>query len=270
MTYALESHDEVRRLEGQSKTELYDFKKETREFLSQLTGPLLDAGSGSGMLSRYFADSKAGLEVVGCDFSEVRLQGARELASNYSKVKFVQGNLTKLPFADNFFGGVVCRFVLEHLSREDQTKAVSEFYRCVRPGGWICLIDLDGMYENLSPRPPMTAELLRVIEEKSMFDVRVGRRLPQLAHEAGFTHISRTIETMDFQGPHRDVEHELMRERLMQARPILKQIFGSDEKVGAFEFEFLSTMKNPGAVLFYNKFIILAQKPKKTVLPFLT
>jgi SAM-dependent methyltransferase len=262
MSYVLENREEVRRLEAQSNTHQYNFKSETAGFLAKASGPFLDAGCGSGILARYIGDAKSGAQVTGCDFSEVRLNGARELAAHHARVNFVQSNLTKLPFESNTYGGIVCRFVLEHLSGDDQLKAVREFYRCLKPGGWMCLIDLDGMYENLSPRPASTEELLDKVEGSPVIDLRVGRKLTQLAHKAGFTDVSHRIETMDFQGEDIEVERKLMSERLVHARPLIQEILGSAEKANQFEKDFLETMSTPGTILFYNKFIVLAQKPR--------
>lgn len=45
----------------------------------------------------------------------------------------VKADITKLPFADNSYDFILCNHVLEHIP--DDTKAMKELYRILRPGG---------------------------------------------------------------------------------------------------------------------------------------
>ncbi len=46
----------------------------------------------------------------------------------------VKADICKLPFEDNSFDIIFCNHVLEHIP--DDTKAMQELYRILRPGGW--------------------------------------------------------------------------------------------------------------------------------------
>lgn len=259
--YALEGPSEVDRLEAQSKTELYDYAKELEGILDILTGPVLDAGCGSGVLSRYIATQKPHLPVVGCDFSAPRIEGAKKLAAHLQNIEFTNASILELPFSKSHFGSVVCRFVIEHFKPDAQKQAISEMFRCLKPGGRVCLIDLDGLYHNLYPQPKSLKDFLNKMSADQSVDLQVGRRLPFLLTEAGFTDVQWKVDVMNFNGKHMQIEAHLMRERLLAARTFLSDLLGSEKKAVKFEEDFLETMGKPGAVLFYNKFIVTATKP---------
>ncbi|WP_299326134.1 class I SAM-dependent methyltransferase [uncultured Maribacter sp.] len=46
----------------------------------------------------------------------------------------VKADICNLPFEDNTFDVILCNHVLEHIP--DDTKAMSELYRILKPGGW--------------------------------------------------------------------------------------------------------------------------------------
>jgi len=46
----------------------------------------------------------------------------------------VKADITNLPFDDNSFDVILCNHVLEHIP--DDTKAMQELYRVMKPGGW--------------------------------------------------------------------------------------------------------------------------------------
>ena len=80
---------------------------------------VLDAGCGEGVLVDEFA-------------SRLRIEG---LDANYSSDRVRSGSITELPYADNSFDRAICLDVLEHLTFEDQPRALRELHRVLRPGG---------------------------------------------------------------------------------------------------------------------------------------
>lgn len=87
------------------------------------TTRVLDAGSGEGVLVDEFA-------------GRLRIEG---IDANYSSDRVRLGSITALPYADATFDRVLCLDVLEHLTFDDQPRALAELTRVLRPGGEILL-----------------------------------------------------------------------------------------------------------------------------------
>ena len=51
-----------------------------------------------------------------------------------SHLAMQKADLTNLPFEENMFNAIICYHVLEHI--EDDSKAMSEILRVLKPGGW--------------------------------------------------------------------------------------------------------------------------------------
>ena len=80
---------------------------------------VLDAGCGEGVLVDEFRDR---LAIEGLD-------------SHYQSDRVRRGSVTALPYADGSFDQALCLDVLEHLSFDDQERALGELFRVVKPGG---------------------------------------------------------------------------------------------------------------------------------------
>jgi ubiquinone/menaquinone biosynthesis C-methylase UbiE len=81
-------------------------------------------------LTRTFKDS----EIYALDYCEPLI---KELQERYPEVKYVVGNVEKLPFEDETFDWVVSGELLEHCENPDQT--VKELIRVVKPGGTLAI-----------------------------------------------------------------------------------------------------------------------------------
>ncbi len=92
-----------------------------RRWLAALPGRtrVLDAGCGEGVLVEEFAGR---LDIEGVD-------------AHYSSDRVRSASLTSLPYADASFDRALCLDVLEHLTFEEQPRALAELHRVLRPGG---------------------------------------------------------------------------------------------------------------------------------------
>lgn len=118
---------------------------EIDRFESLINGTkILDAGCGPGRDSRIFA--KSGYDVYGIDLSDSFLKIA---ITNSPEAKFISMNILKLEFENDFFDGIWCCAVLSHFKREDMLKALSEYYRVLKPGGILFIAVKEGSCEGI-------------------------------------------------------------------------------------------------------------------------
>ena len=103
---------------------------------------MLDVGCGTGTLLAMTARD-AGIELlVGLDYSPTMIRKAAEKAARLelsSKLRAVVGDAERLPFQDECFDVLTCCNSLHHYPH--QSRAVAEFWRVLRKGGLMVLID---------------------------------------------------------------------------------------------------------------------------------
>lgn len=157
-----------------------------------------DIGCGPGKTTAALAEL-AGCdgEVVGVDICAERLAYARE---HYSRdgVSFTLGNVFHpLPELGSF-DFVWCRFLFEYY-RDDARELFLGLDRLVRPGGLLCLVDLDCnclLHDGLPPRlGAAVGEILRQLQDTTGFDPFAGRRLYGLLYDHGYGEIDARVET---------------------------------------------------------------------------
>ncbi|MBN1926165.1 MAG: class I SAM-dependent methyltransferase [Prolixibacteraceae bacterium] len=102
---------------------------------------ILDYGCGTGLMGFRLID-KVG-EVTFCDTSEGMLgQVAQKLENNGSgKGKIVKADYSKTDLAKETFDKIITVKVLHHV--EDLMPLLKNFHRSLKPGGWLCCVDLE-------------------------------------------------------------------------------------------------------------------------------
>lgn len=132
---------------------------------------VLDAGCGEGVLVEEYA---ARLRIAGLD-------------ANYASDRVTQGSLTQLPFDNESFDRALCLDVLEHLSFEDQPRALAELCRVLTPGGEL-LVSVPNL-AHLQSRVQflLRGRLIRTASELKHPGDRPAGEYVQLARRAGFT-----------------------------------------------------------------------------------
>lgn len=260
--YILEKEDEFDRLEYQSSLPKYDFKKEFEEFEIRSGQKVLDAGSGSGIVSRHFAKLYPKSKFHGIDFSEDRVNKAILKAKEIENLTFSQGDLSNLEIADDTFDACVSRYVLEHIPPEKIQEVSDEIFRVLKPGAKFYAVDFDGPLYNIYPQTPLMRKGLAIFKEKSNVDLRIGRKMPFLFSNSGFQNITHRIETVDCQGDLMEDEKSLWPDKLDRLMEFMATHLDSLEEAKQFKREYLETLDHPGVVLFYNKFTVVAEKPK--------
>ena len=96
-------------------------------------GEALDVGCGNGKTSSKLID--LGYRTTGVDFSGKAVESCTELLGD--RASFRVASATELPFPDGSFDYITAVHVLEHLTDDELSVAVSEFNRILRNGGFI-------------------------------------------------------------------------------------------------------------------------------------
>lgn len=95
---------------------------------------ILDAGTGTGRDAANFAECSSA-QVYGVDAAREALRIARKDVS-HERVAFVQADVNRLPFPDEFFDFINCDQVIHHTV--DPRAALTHLRRKLKPGGRIC------------------------------------------------------------------------------------------------------------------------------------
>lgn len=115
---------------------------------------VLDVGCGVGATPCYLA-KRYGCRVVGVDISERMIDRSNERAKREgveNRVKFRLADAQNLPFEDALFDVVIGESVTTFL--EDKQRAVSEYVRVIKPGGYV------GLNEETWIKTPPPTELV--------------------------------------------------------------------------------------------------------------
>lgn len=119
-----------------------------RRFLESVpaSARLLDAGCGQGtpVLRERGADGSP----VGVDFSREQLRLAAATAPDAA---LAQGDVMRLPFADDAFDVVTAYHSLIHVPLEEHQTVVDEFARVLRPGGRVLLTEGTAEWQGTNP-----------------------------------------------------------------------------------------------------------------------
>jgi ubiquinone/menaquinone biosynthesis C-methylase UbiE len=98
--------------------------------LEGISGPVLDAGCGTGGFLAALRERWPDLKLFGVEWAGIA--AARAMAK--SGVAIVRGSVNALPFADSSFAAAVSADVLCHMAVQPQA-ALAELRRVLRPGG---------------------------------------------------------------------------------------------------------------------------------------
>lgn len=261
MEYLLEHQEEVLRLERQSRQPNYSLKEELNSLKLLAHSTVLDAGCGSGLISRFLMDEYPGIKVKACDASPQRVSQARELSNHgkYAEIEFFQSQLEQIPLPSNSVDAVVCRFVYEYLPNPQIV--TSEFHRILKPGGIAYLIDLDGIFLNYWTLNPTLNNYIEQLRQGLKIDLFVGRKLAAYLHNSSFKNIHTEASVHTFLSS-QDLEEEYINNkyRLKFGRDVFEKILGGPQNFLDFQNLYLQEMTKATSCFFFNKFVCWGHK----------
>jgi len=154
---------------------------------------VLDVGCGPGKTTSILYEMvQPGGSAVGIDLSMDRISHAKNHYCRQPGIDFKVCNLKEPLTGIGQFDLIWVRFVLEYF-RKESYDIVYNLSQILKPGGYLCLLDLD--YNCLSHHelPPMIQDflpkLIALAEEKGNFDAYAGRKLYSYLFDQGFHNI---------------------------------------------------------------------------------
>ncbi|MEU9449096.1 methyltransferase domain-containing protein [Streptomyces sp. NPDC048277] len=148
---------------------------------------VLDLGCGPGTdLASLAQAATATGTVIGVDHDRAMATAARERTADQRTVSVLLGDLHQLPLPDRTADRARTDRVLQHVA--DPAGALREAHRVLRPGGRLVMSEPD--WETLAvdhPDSGLSRAYTQYVTDRAVRNARIGRQLPRLATEAGFT-----------------------------------------------------------------------------------
>ncbi len=111
--------------------------------IPELRKPILDAGSGTGILLPILSKFSTGLfPVYEVDLSLNMLIKNREYHRYHSAVDYIQADVRDIPFKSDYFHTIISFASFAHFHSKEQV--IQEFWRILSPGGLLVILHLMG------------------------------------------------------------------------------------------------------------------------------
>ncbi len=134
---------EIQRLENQAKAIEMILAKELEILKLKPNMKVVDAGCGTGPVTRTMAKIISPGLVYGIDFNSHYIDSAKKFAENegITNIRYELGNVEQMKYEDGFFDISYCRLLLMHVY--DPVKVVVEMARVTKQGGIVAVSDHD-------------------------------------------------------------------------------------------------------------------------------
>lgn len=184
------SEEEAMRLEVQAValSNIIDQEFDAMDIRSGMT--ILDAGCGTGAITRRFAQIVKPAKVTAIDFDPLFLDQARAIAADegIENVSFESGDIDNLEYQDGMFDLSYCRLVLMHV--QNPVKTVKELKRVTKKGGKVAISDQDDGTVLVHPVMPKLTDLWNRYGQWAKTEDRyIGRQLVSILSKAGLKSI---------------------------------------------------------------------------------
>jgi len=256
----VDQDEEIDRLERQANT-VWNMERRVLQAAGVTPGMhVLDLGCGPGFLSRHIAElvGPAG-RVTGIDVNDRLIEAGRQRGLNdgQNQVELRPGDCYSLDLPDASTDFVFARLLFQHLS--DPQRALAEARRVLRPGGRICVVDVDDGLVHLFPEPPGYHHFTRRVAEHQRTaggDREVGRKLGYYLKTVEFTDIAVQITVITS-------EQIGMQAFFNLAVSFKRELVPGDEReaAGAELERFHARMEQPGSFALMGVYVVTATRP---------
>lgn len=124
---------------------IHKIKTIFRSKIPIIKGPVLDMGSGTGILLPIFENYNITKNIFELDISSKMLISTKEKYKQLEHVKYIQADGHFLPFVNNFFNTVVCFQVFPHF--HNKIKVAEEIFSTLNMNGVLIILHLMGHQE---------------------------------------------------------------------------------------------------------------------------
>lgn len=258
--YILEQESEGTRLEKQNARNIYSVAEELKELEFDTFNTVLDAGCGTGAITRYILEKHNVKKITAIDFSEERLKQNEEFSrkvKNSTELEFLKKDLTSDLGLAHKYDLILSRFVLHHLS--NPYKVVENLAQNLEANGELAIIDSDGIFFNMYSDDEWLQQKLETVRKELKVDMFVARKLKSFFFKANLKNVESRIITMHFTGDDLAFERQQYVERFPAVEGVIASILGAKDCQKFFE-RYLDALEKPGAELFYTKFICRGKK----------
>jgi len=154
---------------------------------------VLDVGCGTGKTSATLHEMiQPDGELLGLDFSEERIEYAKKHYDGKPGIRFQVHDFTAPLDGLGQFDLIWVRFFLEYF-RLESFEIVRNLTDCLKPGGHLCLMDLDhnclSHYKLPNKLEKALYDIMGLLEEKYDFDPYAGRKLYSYLYDLGYEEI---------------------------------------------------------------------------------
>lgn len=158
---------------------------------------LLDVGCGPGTITLGLARAAAPGHVTGIDHDAKHIEAAKSLAAEegVANVSFQLGSALSLSFEDRALDAAFENDVFTHLA-QDAVRAAREVYRVLKPQGFFAARDVDAeavVWGHRTDSIQQLDELMLAWQQSRGSDITLGKRLPAILREAGFTNTVKSV-----------------------------------------------------------------------------
>jgi ubiquinone/menaquinone biosynthesis C-methylase UbiE len=157
---------------------------------------VLDLACGPGFTACELAKTVGNGTVTGVDINEELIFTAHQakVSEKVDNVSFFLGNIYNLDLPENAFDFVYARFVFQHL--EKPQLALSNIRKVLKPGGILCILDIDDNWTSFSPGSDAFVKFIRKSgagQKRKGGNRLIGSQLFSLLNRADYQNVSSRI-----------------------------------------------------------------------------
>ncbi|MBW1703142.1 MAG: class I SAM-dependent methyltransferase [Deltaproteobacteria bacterium] len=154
---------------------------------------VLDVGCGPGKVTSILHEMiRPGGNILGVDYSEERIRHAKQRYGQKACIDFQVHDLRYPLKGIGLFDLIWVRFFLEYY-RAESPEIVRNLTECLKPGGYLCLLDLDNNclnhYELPAKMEKILFGLMDRLEKEYNFDPYSGRKLYAYLYDLDYQNI---------------------------------------------------------------------------------